>query len=262
MAGKSTRFFFPNERGNTLAGIIDMPERIPAFYAVFGPCFTCVKESHAAFKIGRALAARGIATLRFDTTGVGESGGALADTNFTTRVLDIVAAARALTAEREAPRLIIGHSMSGTAAISAAKYLPDTRAIATLGSPSDPASVIEKFRRQRQMEERGDTVVIDVLGKETAFRSSFIDDMLSQNVPEDTAYIAQKLFIFHAPQDAIVSFDNAETLLSRSGTKGELVPLSDKATHLLEKGNEDAEFIAGRLADWLRPSPRGDGPSV
>lgn len=225
-----------------------MPEGTPQLYAVVGPCFTCVKESNGALKISRALAARGIAALRFDTTGVGESEGVLAETNFTTRIADILAANAAIEKEYAAPRLFVGHSISGTAALSAGKHLPHVEVIATVGSPSDPAATIEKFRQQGLMQETQDSVTINVIGRPVVFAKSFVDDMLSQTVVEDTAKMAQKLIIFHAPNDAIVSWDNAETLKMRAGNKAELVRLADTATHLLERGSADADFIADKLA--------------
>ena len=76
--------------------------------------------------------------------------------------------------------------------------------------------------------------------------------MQSQTVIEDTASIAQKLFIFHAPFDNIVAFDNAEIIHARAGSEAELVPLDETATHLLERGQDDADFITETLLEWFR----------
>lgn len=252
MNHKSIKFKFPNAQGQNLSGVIEMPEEKPLFFAVFGPCFTCVKESHAAFKICRLLAERGVAALRFDTTGVGESQGVLAQTNFTTRIHDLIAANHALAAAYEPPKLLIGHSISGTAALSAAQHLHSLQAIATIGSPCDPASVIEKFKRWELMTEQGDTVEVNVLGKKISFNKSFVDDMQSQNTIEDTSKITQKLFVFHAPLDNIVAFDNAAVIQKRAGGEAELIALDETATHLLERGQDDAVFISETLMEWFR----------
>lgn len=245
-------FSFPSGRGDMLSGLIDVPAGAPLSYGVFGPCFTCVKESHAAVKICRALAEKGVAMLRFDTTGVGGSKGDIRETNFTTRIQDLRAACGALAAKHGTPRLLAGHSLSGTAALSAAKHLPEIGVVATIGSPADPAKVIEKFRSNDAIAVRGDLAEIDVLGYVHTFKKTFIDDMLAQHVAEDTAALGKKLFIFHAPKDDIVAYANAGVIAERAGKNAELVTLDAGATHLFNNRATDAAFVAETLAAWMK----------
>lgn len=254
MSRTSIKYKFENDRGQKLAGIIDMPGGEPEFFGVFGPCFTCPKESHAAAKVCRHMADNGVAMLRIDVTGQGESEGIFAEANFTTRVQDIIAACTALARDYQAPKLLVGHSISGTAALAAAKSLPDIQVIATIGSPRDPASIIEKFRRQNLITDKGgDDMEILVINQRVAFKKSFIDDMLAQKVAEDTAAIDKKLFVFHAPHDSIVTADNARDIYDRAAKADrQLVMLDPAATHLFENRKEDAAFVADTLLDWFR----------
>ena len=75
-------FEFEGEQGSHLIGKLDLPDGRPHSYALFAHCFTCTKESLAAVRIGRALAGQGIGVLRFDFTGLGQSGGDFADSTF------------------------------------------------------------------------------------------------------------------------------------------------------------------------------------
>lgn len=252
MTRRSLPFRFTNAQGQKLAGILDMPAEDPLFFGVFAPCFTCTKESHAAAKVCREMAEHGAAMLRFDITGLGASEGDFSRTNFTTRIHDIVAACHALSAAYRPPALLIGHSISGTASLSAARHLPFLQAVATLGAPRDPAYVIEKFRKFGQMEVFGDRVEVVVAGRRIAFHPSFVEDMLAQRVAEDTATIIQKLFVFHAPHDDIVSFANAQEIFDRARCDRELVTLDDGATHLFENRKDDAVSVAETLLDWFR----------
>lgn len=251
MRRKSLPFHFKNERGQKLSGILDMPEQDPLAYGVFAPCFTCTKESHAAHKICRALSENNIAMLRFDLTGIGASEGDFAETNFSTRVQDIVSACRALAAEYQFPKLLIGHSISGTAGIVAVKHLPQVQALATLGAPRDAAYIIDKFKRNNQIVIKGEMAELTVAGRKVAVRKTFVDDMLSHDVGAATAAYNRKLFIFHAPHDEIVHFENARTIDGRATCDKELLPLSEGATHLLEQGTEDASFIADGIRNWF-----------
>jgi len=251
MSRKSVKFPFSNSHGQKLAGILDLPEAAPLFYGVFAPCFTCTKEAHAAHKVCRALAERGIAMLRFDMTGLGESEGNFAETNFSTRILDITAACHAVAAAYQPPKILIGHSISGTAALESVSHLPHIQVLATLGSPRDPMYILDKFRRNKQITLKGDSAELLIAGRTVTVKKSFIDDMLLHDVAAATAAYGRKLFVFHAPHDEIVSFENARTIYERATCDKELLTLSESATHLLEQGAEDAAFMAGVISDWL-----------
>ena len=45
---------FRNDRGESLAGILDLPDTEPAAYALFAHCFTCSKNLKAAGHLSRA----------------------------------------------------------------------------------------------------------------------------------------------------------------------------------------------------------------
>ncbi|MGH8622695.1 MAG: alpha/beta fold hydrolase, partial [Burkholderiales bacterium] len=116
---------FPGSLGTALAARLDIPPVRPAAFALFAHCFTCSKDTRAATYLAAALAERGIATLRFDFTGLGGSGGDFANTNFTSNVADLVAAADFLRARYRAPELLVGHSLGGAAMLAAAPRIPE-----------------------------------------------------------------------------------------------------------------------------------------
>src|SRR5215831_15753240 len=142
MAPNSRPVSFPGAFGTMLAARLDAPAGPPLAFALFAHCFTCSKESKAAATISAALAERGIAVLRFDFTGLGGSEGDFANTNFSSNVDDLVAAADYLRREHAAPLLLAGHSLGGTAVLAAAARIPEAVAVATLGSPFEPEHVL------------------------------------------------------------------------------------------------------------------------
>jgi esterase/lipase len=250
---RTFKFPFSNNRGQKLAGLIDLPQDEPLLYGVFAPCFTCTKESHGAHKVCRAMATSGIAMLRFDLTGLGESEGVFAETNFTTRIQDIISACTALGVAYEAPKLLIGHSISGTAAIAASEKLPGLQALATLGAPSDPSHVVEGLRRHNAITITGDNAEMIIAGRRITVKKQMIEDMGAYTITEATAALHRKLFIFHAPHDDIVPYHHAQMIYDRAvnAENKELIILRESATHLLEQGGEDADFIAGTLRHWF-----------
>src|SRR5262249_39117833 len=116
---RAERFDFPNARGQTLAALLHRPVGEPGAFALFAHCFTCGKDNLAAKRIAESLAERGIAVLRFDFTGLGAGEGEFANTNFSSNVADLVAAADYLRRAERAPALLVGHSLGGAARLAA-----------------------------------------------------------------------------------------------------------------------------------------------
>src|SRR5436190_16473186 len=153
------RFQFTGEGGHQLAAALDRPDGAIQAYALFAHCFTCGKDTLAAKRISVALAAKGIAVLRFDFTGLGSSEGDFANSTFSSNVADLVRAADHLRSVRNAPSILIGHSLGGAAILAAAGQIPEAKAVVTIAAPSDPAHVtglfkdrIEDIRAQGEVE--------------------------------------------------------------------------------------------------------------
>ena len=96
---------FTNNLGIELAGSLETPKAETPIrsYALFAHCFTCGKDIAAASRVARALTKHNIAVLRFDFTGLGNSDGDFANTDFSSNIEDLVAAYEML--ERDFGRL-------------------------------------------------------------------------------------------------------------------------------------------------------------
>ena len=133
-----SKFDFTNRAGHQLTGRIELPAGIPSAFAIFAHCFTCSKNAKAATQVARGLAERGVAVLRFDFTGLGNSEGDFANSDFSSNVDDLLDAAAALEQRFSAPSLLIGHSLGGAAVLMASAKIKSVRAIATIGAPAHP----------------------------------------------------------------------------------------------------------------------------
>src|SRR5689334_22539899 len=137
---QSSKIAFPGASGAMLAARLDLPAN-PRAFALFAHCFTCGKDIFAAQRIAERLTQSGIAVLRFDFTGIGSSEGEFANTNFSSNIGDLVAAASYLRRHHTAPALLIGHSLGGAAVLAAAPQIPEAAAVATIGAPASAAHV-------------------------------------------------------------------------------------------------------------------------
>lgn len=245
------KFDFTGKDGRLLSGRLDLPDGPIRAFALFAHCFTCSKSSLASVRIARALAARGIGVLRFDFTGLGESGGDFADTNFSTNVGDLIAAAEAMAAAGFGPDLLIGHSLGGAAALAAAAALPGVRAVATIGAPFEASHVrhvlgtaLERIEAEGEAELRLD-------GRPFTFRKAFIDDLAVHDQEARIAALARPLLVLHSPQDEIIDIENASSIFAAARHPKSFVAL-DGADHLLTR-KEDAEAAAALISAWAGP---------
>src|SRR5579872_2544752 len=202
------RFQFTGEGGHQLAAALELPDGEPAAYALFAHCFTCGKDTLAAKRISIALAAKGIAVLRFDFTGLGSSEGEFANSTFSSNVADLVRAADHLRNTRQAPSVLIGHSLGGAAVLAAASRIPEAKAVVTIAAPSDPAHVTGLFADSIEAIRKDGEAEVSLAGRPFTIRREFIDDIAEQNLLTNVATLRKALLVMHAPTDQTVGIDN------------------------------------------------------
>ena len=239
---------FENSAGEKLAGILDLPVTPPHAYALFAHCFTCSKNLNAATNISQALTEAGFAVLRFDFTGLGQSEGEFADSNFSSNVDDLVTAARFLESNYRAPALLLGHSLGGTAVLQAAHDIPSAVAVATVGSPADPAHVGHLLDSARETLRREGVANVNLGGRPFKMKQQFLDDIQKHPMPESLGTLRKAVMILHAPLDDIVELDNASQLFAAARHPKSFVSL-DKANHLLTR-EADSRYAGQVIATW------------
>ena len=239
---------FPGSMGAMLAGRLDLPQGPPAAYALFAHCFTCTKDVLAASRVSAALAARGFAVLRFDFTGLGESGGDFADTGFSSNVADLVAAAAFLREHYAAPSLLVGHSFGGAAVLAAVGKVPEARAVATIAAPADPEHIRHLIATAIPEIEANGEAVVRIAGRDLKFRRQFLDDIGAADLTRTIAGMRQALLVLHSPLDDTVGVENAAKIFAAAKHPKSFVSL-DGADHLLSRA-ADAEYAAHVLSAW------------
>ncbi len=240
---------FPGALGEELSARLELPSRgYPRATALFAHCFTCSKDLRTAVAITRELANAGFAVLRFDFTGLGESDGDFADTDFTSNIDDLVAAARWVEREYEAPSLLVGHSLGGAAVLCAKASLPSVRAVATIGAPSDPAHVLEHVAEKEEEIRATGEATVTLAGRPFTIRASFLDDLEAATVGDSLAELDAALLVMHSPIDPTVGIENARRIYDAAKHPKSFVSL-DTADHLLSD-RADAEYAARVLGVW------------
>ena len=258
MSFETRRIRFPGAAGAELAGRLEAPIGRPLGYALFAHCFTCSKDLKAVVRISRALAEHGFAVLRFDFTGIGESEGEFADTDFSSNLDDLVAAADYLRLEHASVDLLVGHSLGGAAVLAAAHRIPDAKAVATIGAPSSTDHLRTILLEHAPELATDGEAEIELAGRRIHIRRQLLDDLEEEHLRGAITSLNRPLLVFHSPVDEVVAIDHARSIFKAARHPKSFVSLDD-ADHLLLKRAGDSRFVGGVLAAWAARYLDADG---
>ena len=246
---KFKKLEFPGHSGDLLSARLDFPDKgDPKAYILFAHCFTCSKNLKAVGNIARALNEEGFAVFRFDFTGLGESEGDFANTNFSSNIDDLISAAGYLSKEYRAPEILVGHSLGGAAVLQAAHEIESCKAVATIGAPSNPEHVKKNFQlKLDEIEEKGEAEVT-LAGRSFKIKKQFLDDLSSTNMKDRIKNLNRALVIFHSPIDNTVGIENAAEIFIQAKHPKSFISL-DHADHLLSN-EDDSRYVGTMLATW------------
>lgn len=258
---KTERIQFPGAFGDRIAARLELPEGPPTAFALFAHCFTCTKDYKAVVRISRKLAEGGVAVCRFDFTGLGESQGDFATTNFTSNLEDLLAAAQFLREYYEAPQLLIGHSLGGTAILAVATRIPEARAVVTIAAPSDTEHLSGRLLSLAPELAQAEEAEVKIAGRSFRVRQQLLADLESHKMGDYLTALDRPLLILHSTGDETVDVENAVRLFEQASFPKSLVTV-DGADHLLANNRRDWQFVAEVIGSWasryLSAGPEAD----
>ena len=239
---------FPTENDTVLDARLDLPDPgVPVIgHAVFAHCFTGSKRLNVVRRVSDALTRHGLGVLRFDFTGLGESGGVFDESHFARNAADLRAACRFMK-DRGAPvRLLVGHSLGGAAVLREAGDLPDVRAVATIAAPFDPQHVTHLFP-DPQFDEDG-RAEVQINGRPFTITRGFVEALDNQQLDDRIHALRRPLLVFHTPVDQVVGVENAERIFKAARHPKSFVSLG-QSDHMVSKA-EDAAYLGHVLGAW------------
>jgi putative redox protein len=246
---KFKKLEFENKDRQVLSARLDLPVSCqPAAYALFAHCFTCSKNIKAIAHITRALNREGIAVMRFDFTGLGESEGDFADTNFSSNVEDLIGAAQFLHAHYQAPEILIGHSFGGAAVLQAARRIPSSKAVVTIAAPADPRHVTQALGSATQLLQSHGEAQVSLAGRTFKLKKQFLDDLQLVNMQDVLNNLNRALLVLHSPIDETVGIENAARIFQAARHPKSFISL-DQADHLLTR-QADSLYAGAVIAAW------------
>ena len=242
---------FASSTGPQLAGVIDHPVGPVRGWGVFVHGFTLGKDSPAAARTCRQLAAKGIGMLRFDALGLGESEGDWGDGSFTVKVADTLRAVEVMAERASSPVLLAGHSWGGAAAIVAGRRHPAVGAVATVAAPSDPRHVQKHFAPLLDRVLAEGEASWTVGGRTLRLTRQFVDDVRRARVLDSVTALDRPLLVLHSPVDETVDIEHAGRIFGAAHHPRSFVSL-EEADHLLTRPGR-AQRAAKVISAWAGP---------
>jgi len=247
---ESSKIEFPGSQDVKLSARIDEPDEGMSKGAVlFAHCFTCSKNLRAVSHISRTLTEHGMGVFRFDFTGLGESEGDFADTNFSSNIEDLVAAAEYMARQWATPRMLMGHSLGGAAVLQATHHISSVEAVATVGAPCNPEHVTHHLMDKMEEIEKKGKARVKLAGRVFTIKKQFLDDLKEQKMNDIISNLDRPLLIFHSPVDQTVGIDNAAHIYKLAKHPKSFISLDD-ADHLLTN-EEDAKYVGSVTSAWV-----------
>lgn len=205
------RISFSNSRGDTLIGMLHHPAKNnSAGAAILCHGMESDKSSEKLIFLGRQLAQRGILTLRFDFSYVGESSGKFEDITYSGEVEDLRAAYELMRNRHDGKIAIFGSSMGGTVALMFAAAEPHVAALVTLAAPLHPENFpkrvlppagLERWRKRGYTRYNGQRLNLTMLA-----------DLESIDVAGAARSIRCPVLILHGDADEVVPVAEAHEL--------------------------------------------------
>lgn len=247
---QSRKISFTGSKDVELSARIDEPdEGVKKGAVLFAHCFTCSKNLRAVGHISRTLTEHAMGVFRFDFTGLGESEGDFSDTNFSSNIDDLVAAASYMKNEWAIPKILMGHSLGGAAVLQAAHHISPIEAVVTIGAPCNPDHVSHLLLDKKDEIEKKGEAQVKLAGRKFTIKKQFLDDLEAQTMDKIIQNLENPLLIFHSPVDQTVGIENAAHIYKLAKHPKSFISLDD-ADHLLTN-EEDAKYIGSVTAAWV-----------
>lgn len=248
---KSERISIPNSSGHQLSAYIELPaNQKPSYMAVFAHCFTCSGSFAPVRHITRELTNYGFGVVRFDFTGLGKSEGHFSDSHFSANVQDLIDVCNYVSQKYLTPSLLIGHSLGGAAAITAAHQLKDIKAVATIGAPANVEHVKHHFEHKINEVLQQGQADVNIGGRPFVINKKFVEGFDKIALLDIVKKLKKPILILHSPFDKIVGIENAQNLYHNAFHPKSFISL-DQADHLLTQ-KEDSVYVGSVIGAWVK----------
>jgi len=249
LSSRTEEIVFANSRGERLSGVLHLP-------AGGGDCGRVVILCHGMLSskngtkqvaLARAFQESGLACLRFDFSGCGDSDGRIDQTTISRRLEDLAAVAGGIAARGFGSVAAVGSSLGAVVCILAAGggLLGRPSSLVLMASVSRPSKILEKFPESdiRRWREAG---AFEMDGVRIAW--DFVLDAQRHDIPAAAKKITCPTLLIHGSRDELVPVQSSREIFASLDCEKELVIL-EGADHAFT-ADEHVKRIVRLALEW------------
>ncbi|MBI4175984.1 MAG: alpha/beta fold hydrolase [Candidatus Aenigmarchaeota archaeon] len=232
---QAKKISFQNSRKQKLSAVLHTPDRKTSSIVIMAHGFAADKDEKGTFvELAGMLCKAGLAVLRFDFAGYGDSQGSPADTTITNEVDDLGSAIKYARKRKYRKVGILGASFGGTIAIiSAATESVDCLLV------WNPVVYVQK-----SLGELAGKYPV----KKTKVTKNFFQDIRKYDVLSSAKRIDKPLFILHGESDSLIPYsDSWDLFKSIAGAKIEIIKGGQHNFH----GERDLAIASQLSLNWF-----------
>lgn len=240
---------FLNDADETIAGTLHEPDVATRNAVVLGHCFTCSRHTSILRDISKALVDGGIAALRFDFSGNGQSQGIFAETTYTKHIGEMTAAAQFMRSKGYEAFGLAGHSMGASIAVLSASRITGVKGICALAGRLAGTTAAGIFSRDQLSQlDRSGKLSFTSRGRELELKRDFFDDAERYDVSGTVRDLKTPVIIVHGDADDIIPVKEAHDAAALN-PRVELEVIAGADHMFLDDAHR--RRVADRVRDWF-----------
>lgn len=241
---------FQNSHGETLSGTLHLPDAATPAGVVFGHCFTCSRHTSILRQIASDLGRKGVAALRFDFSGNGQSQGEFSESTYSKQISEMELAADILADQGVTWIGLAGHSLGAVVAVLTASR--DRRFGAVCAIAGRLFGLRPRhFLSPIQLEEldKSGRVHFESRGRALRLDRGFFSDADAYDLPGTVASLDLPMLVVHGDRDEVVPVEEAIKAhdVNPSGVELVVVPGGD---HMFSDV-DGRRALSARIVDWF-----------
>lgn len=246
-----------NDRGQKLAAVIHRPRgegKFPAVILLDG--FTENKDEEHIARLAAELSQGGIAAVRFDYAGIGESEGVVeTDYNFSNILSDTTSILKYLKEQDyvDTGRIgVWGHSMGATLSLVFASEHPEIKSLCAVA----PVEIEDSLRQMQDLIEKskkqGYIELSDSSGRLLNLPYSAVEDANRYNVGSSAEKIRQPVLIIAGKQDSIVPLEQSRSVYRKIRSKEKTLKEIPAMRHHYKHSPEDLVAVNREVISFFK----------
>lgn len=239
----TTKFHFAGRRRERLAGVVHLPDRPVAEGHLVVLCHGMLssKDGTKQKAFAGALEEKGIACLRFDFAGCGESEGRIEDVTLSRRLDDLADALDWARGRGFARFSLVGSSLGAAVALLAAGrgLAPDLRSLVLMAAVSRPGAIVRVFPEARvaRWKAEGAFELDDV-----KIRWTFVEDASTHDLLAAARAVPCPTLLMHGGRDELVPPPSSREIFDAVDSEKDLVILED-ADHAFTRADHQQKIV-------------------